>query len=193
MTQEARHNRSYRIPSIEVPSFTEIASFFGICVWLAPLFLFLSLSANDNALPMSAAEPGSPTNGSSSSMQFAQTRVSLFRSILSLDSIPLLRPKGTRRTEGLLASHSPAPSRAPSLPPQSPTTSRYTTIPPPPRSPGIGRTQEADGFLSPSSSFTLNNPPRRAAPSVRRSTGGIEPVGLGIRRSPSSSKINKDD
>ncbi|KIY69756.1 DUF396-domain-containing protein [Cylindrobasidium torrendii FP15055 ss-10] len=42
--------------------FKEIASFFGICVWLAPLFLFLSLSANDNALP---------TTGSSESIAAA--------------------------------------------------------------------------------------------------------------------------
>jgi Transmembrane adaptor Erv26 len=34
-------------------SFLDIATFFGICVWLVPLFLFLSLSANDNALPTS--------------------------------------------------------------------------------------------------------------------------------------------
>jgi len=29
----------------------DIAAFFGVCVWFVPLFLFLSLSANDNALP----------------------------------------------------------------------------------------------------------------------------------------------
>lgn len=33
--------------------FMDVAAFFGICVWSAPLFLFLSLSANDNALPSS--------------------------------------------------------------------------------------------------------------------------------------------
>lgn len=33
--------------------FMDVAAFFGICVWAAPLFLFLSLSANDNALPSS--------------------------------------------------------------------------------------------------------------------------------------------
>ncbi|RDB20112.1 Protein SVP26 [Hypsizygus marmoreus] len=54
ITQEARHHRTYRGPAPDVPGFTEIASFFGMCVWLAPLFLFLSLSANDNALPVSA-------------------------------------------------------------------------------------------------------------------------------------------
>ncbi|KAF9121115.1 erv26 super protein [Mortierella sp. 14UC] len=32
-------------------SFMRIASFFGICVWLVPFTYFISLSANDNALP----------------------------------------------------------------------------------------------------------------------------------------------
>lgn len=52
-SNDARHLRTYRGVSPEVLGVTEIASFFGICVWLAPLFLFLSLSANDNALPLS--------------------------------------------------------------------------------------------------------------------------------------------
>lgn len=34
-----------------LPTFTEIASFFGICVWLVPFALFVSLSAGDNVLP----------------------------------------------------------------------------------------------------------------------------------------------
>lgn len=33
------------------PSFSDISTFFAICVWCVPLFLFLSLSANDNVLP----------------------------------------------------------------------------------------------------------------------------------------------
>lgn len=33
------------------PAFMDVAAFFAICVWFIPLFLFLSLSANDNALP----------------------------------------------------------------------------------------------------------------------------------------------
>ncbi|KAF5388077.1 hypothetical protein D9615_000583 [Tricholomella constricta] len=165
ITQEARQLRTYRSPPPDVPGFTEIASFFGICVWLAPLFLFLSLSANDNALPMSAADPGSPTTGSSS-MQYAQTRVSLFRSLFSLDSLPQLRSKGSRRTsaEGLLASHASPAVRSSPLPAPSPTTSRFSTLPPPPRSPGPSRAPEMDGRLSPSQSFTLNIPPRRATP-----------------------------
>lgn len=35
----------------------DIAAFFGICVWFVPLFLFLSLSANDNALPSLRESP----------------------------------------------------------------------------------------------------------------------------------------
>ena len=38
-------------------SFMDVAAFFGICVWAVPLFLFLSLSANDNALPNSTSMP----------------------------------------------------------------------------------------------------------------------------------------
>ncbi|ORZ21569.1 transmembrane adaptor Erv26-domain-containing protein [Absidia repens] len=33
--------------------FMDIASFFGVCVWLVPFTYFISLSANDNALPLS--------------------------------------------------------------------------------------------------------------------------------------------
>jgi hypothetical protein len=38
---------------VQEHSFMDVAAFFGICVWAIPLFLFLSLSANDNALPNS--------------------------------------------------------------------------------------------------------------------------------------------
>ena len=37
--------------SEEPLNFMDVATFFGICVWLVPFFLFLSLSANDNVLP----------------------------------------------------------------------------------------------------------------------------------------------
>ncbi|KAI1266023.1 transmembrane adaptor Erv26 [Xylariaceae sp. FL1019] len=40
----------------DAPSFTEIASFFGICVWLIPFALFVSLSASDNVLPTIGSE-----------------------------------------------------------------------------------------------------------------------------------------
>lgn len=38
------------------PSFTEIASFFGLCVWLVPFSLFVSLSASENVLPTMGSE-----------------------------------------------------------------------------------------------------------------------------------------
>lgn len=60
----------------DVPTFTEIASFFGIQVWLVPFSLFISLSAGEFVLPSMGSEyatgegssfispgkgPGSPT------------------------------------------------------------------------------------------------------------------------------------
>ncbi|CAL3961949.1 unnamed protein product [Diplocarpon coronariae] len=47
-------------PSV-LPTFTEIASYFGLCVWLVPFSLFVSLSASDNVLPTMGSEaPGMP-------------------------------------------------------------------------------------------------------------------------------------
>ncbi|KAF2474975.1 DUF396-domain-containing protein [Lindgomyces ingoldianus] len=43
-----------RDPSI--PTFTEIASYFGLCVWLVPFALFVSLSAGENVLPTMGSE-----------------------------------------------------------------------------------------------------------------------------------------
>ncbi|KAF8543561.1 transmembrane adaptor Erv26 [Trichophaea hybrida] len=42
-----------------LPTFTEISAFFGICVWLVPFSLFVSLSASDNVLPSSEIGSGS--------------------------------------------------------------------------------------------------------------------------------------
>lgn len=60
--QKAQEAKKYRGPKFRYgggrvgeadaePAFMDIAAFFAICVWFVPLFLFLSLSANDNALP----------------------------------------------------------------------------------------------------------------------------------------------
>ena len=38
------------------PTFTEIASYFGLCVWLVPFALFVSLSAGENVLPSMGSE-----------------------------------------------------------------------------------------------------------------------------------------
>jgi hypothetical protein len=53
LTSQARsaRGRMYRGPNTGTLGFSDIATFFAVCVWLAPLFLFLSLSAGDNTLP----------------------------------------------------------------------------------------------------------------------------------------------
>ena len=40
----------------QMPTFTEIASFFGLNVWLVPFALFVSLSAGENVLPSMGSE-----------------------------------------------------------------------------------------------------------------------------------------
>ncbi|KAI8458732.1 transmembrane adaptor Erv26-domain-containing protein, partial [Phakopsora pachyrhizi] len=40
-------------------TFWDITTFFALCVWLVPFFLFLSLSASDNVLPNSVVSPSS--------------------------------------------------------------------------------------------------------------------------------------
>lgn len=40
----------------DVPTFTEVASYFGLCVWLVPFALFVSLSAGENVLPSMGSE-----------------------------------------------------------------------------------------------------------------------------------------
>ena len=60
ITHDARQvsHKAYRGgPVVKAPSFGDMATFFGICVWLTPLFLFLSLSANDNTLPTAGEYP----------------------------------------------------------------------------------------------------------------------------------------
>lgn len=46
---EVRLQPDYKPPVF--PSFVEICSFFGLCVWFIPFALFVSLSAHDNLLP----------------------------------------------------------------------------------------------------------------------------------------------
>ena len=54
-TRSYSNTRSY-YDKPEGPSFTQIASYFGICVWLVPFALFVSLSASDNVLPTMGSE-----------------------------------------------------------------------------------------------------------------------------------------
>jgi len=61
---------SWRQPSQvnydEIPTFTEVASFFGLCIWLVPFALFVSLSAGDNVLPTMGSEYATGPRSSSS-------------------------------------------------------------------------------------------------------------------------------
>lgn len=72
----AAQHRSYaRMTNVydqpDVPSFTEIASYFGLCVWLVPFSLFVSLSASDNVLPTMGSEAPSQDGGSKNKRQSA--------------------------------------------------------------------------------------------------------------------------
>ncbi|KAG5930296.1 hypothetical protein E4U42_002220 [Claviceps africana] len=51
------YQRSSYYEGVDLPSFSMIASFFGLCVWLVPFALFVSLSASDNVLPTMGTEP----------------------------------------------------------------------------------------------------------------------------------------
>ncbi|OXV07964.1 hypothetical protein Egran_04274 [Elaphomyces granulatus] len=48
--------QSYQTHIDNIPSFTEVASYFGLCVWLVPFALFVSLSAGENVLPSMGSE-----------------------------------------------------------------------------------------------------------------------------------------
>jgi len=190
-TNNAHHLRTYRGVAVETHSFTEIASFFGICVWFIPLYLFLSLSANDNALPTVTAEPSSPSVASS--MQTENPRVSLVRSIfsfISFDGVSRIR-RGRGTSEGLIAPRSPLPPRLnlshiPSSPSSRPL-SPYLT--PPPRSPRFNPDgQEIEVQLSPkaNSEFKLDSTPRRRPqPSQRDGLG----LGSGMSSRPSGRSL----
>lgn len=54
----------YAYDTTEYPSFSEISSYFGLCVWLVPFALFVGLSAGENVLPSMGSEYATG-NGSS--------------------------------------------------------------------------------------------------------------------------------
>lgn len=47
---------NYYAPNESIPSFSEVAAFFGLQVWLVPFALFVSLSAGENVLPSMGSE-----------------------------------------------------------------------------------------------------------------------------------------
>jgi len=48
--------QSWDFDTAYYPTFTEIASYFGLCVWLVPFALFVGLSAGENVLPSMGSE-----------------------------------------------------------------------------------------------------------------------------------------
>lgn len=102
-------------------TFLDVATFFGVCVWLVPFFLFLSLSANDNVLPSSSGSSSgrkTPVNGtaqpnmSPTSARHARHQSSLIKTALSRGLGMLPFSTSRRRNEGLIAPPSPALSSA---------------------------------------------------------------------------------
>ncbi|KAL8849282.1 MAG: hypothetical protein Q9221_005752 [Calogaya cf. arnoldii] len=61
----SRNRTANRYDYTDIPSFTEIASFFGICVWLVPFAMFVSLSAGENVLPSMGSEYATGDSGRS--------------------------------------------------------------------------------------------------------------------------------
>ncbi|ORZ03469.1 transmembrane adaptor Erv26-domain-containing protein [Syncephalastrum racemosum] len=69
----------FRYFSVHYRAFMDIAAFFGVCVWLIPFTYFISLSANDNALPLSSNQEPSTVDAIPS-----QHKKGLFRSVFSI-------------------------------------------------------------------------------------------------------------
>ena len=182
VTHEERQmaRKAYRGgPVVKAPSFGDMATFFGICVWLTPLFLFLSLSANDNTLPTSGEYLGTFTPGyarietqlgtfdSMNSPCIAPTSFSptmqRSRSLLPrllFGFIPGLRRSSSRNTaEGIIAPLSPLAPLSPSqVYPLSP-------LIPSSRSSSFGEAGESTSTWA-IPEFSLSRPPpRRVSPS----------------------------
>ncbi|TGZ76764.1 putative Golgi apparatus and endoplasmic reticulum protein Svp26 [Ascodesmis nigricans] len=83
-----RYNYHYSLPEHRYPTFTEISAFFGICVWLVPFALFVSLSASDNVLPTMGAESIGASAGSSGGFE-------------PLGAVNAIGGEGRKRGEGL--------------------------------------------------------------------------------------------
>jgi hypothetical protein len=66
----------------DIPSFTMIASYFGLCVWLIPFALFVSLSAGDNVLPTMGTEPARGFDGNPKPQGMVKAVVDYVRSFI---------------------------------------------------------------------------------------------------------------
>lgn len=206
----ARGRMAYQQQTVEAPVFMDIAAFFAICVWFVPLFLFLSLSANDNALPTSSGlPPQTPVAGDIGSPKkeftFSLPRKSLLASIVDpiFAALPRLRRGNRRNPEGIIAPRTPnrSPLHTPimptsSLPPWTPSGNGHNDfdlLTPPLNGQAYTR---FEGGLRKMPSIPLRNPPKRtntAPPRPRASLEGASDseatyAGLGIRPSSRASR-----
>ncbi|KAF8842751.1 DUF396-domain-containing protein [Paxillus ammoniavirescens] len=179
VTRDAKQSYTrHRGITSDAPGFTDIATFFGTCVWLVPLFLFLSLSANDNALPTSSGMESVPS--ATSHPGVPRSNSSLFKSMFSVLGI-----RGSDKSNGLIAPPSPNPVRRATSPvPPSPNSSMQSPyFPPPPRSPRIssyGSQPESD-ILS-DRRIRLGSPQRSPQVITRATDAGPSRANLSSRQ-----------
>ncbi|CUA69369.1 Protein SVP26 [Rhizoctonia solani] len=180
VTQEARqrgriprgrispYRREIQDTWAEPPKFAEIATFFSICVWLVPLYLFLSLSAMDNALPTSSGT-ASPKPGHH--VIPTPQRTSLVKSFMSFIPLSAFQKKraghARQRSEGLIAPRTP--NRSPML------------------SPSLGPLPQGNWSLSGEDLFADSNPPPKLTPPPRRGT--TDGLGLGVNGGRASPRV----
>ncbi len=189
------------------PSFGDISTFFAICVWCVPLFLFLSLSANDNVLPSSGAcspyrafsfstypatytvhdvgyQPSSPSalnlNFSSSGLTqspYPHERRSILKRIL--DPIVSLLPTRRSRRQNIEGTILPS-SRSHSPAPSQPSSPSWATTSFTPRPPAFIEGSNTSGGVS-----SMNSPlPRRSSEVVPSGSGTGDGLGIRTRRAP---------
>ncbi|KAK8844728.1 hypothetical protein IAR55_006578 [Kwoniella newhampshirensis] len=198
-TPKYRYGGQARAGNGDGPAFGDVAAFFAICIWFVPLFLFLSLSANDNALPSfdptSSAPPSpggntvnlsSPGPGGIRPTSLAPSRKSLIRTALDpvLSFLPRLRSSSRRKNEeGLIAPRTPirgSPLHSPVHMPQSyfpwgsdepsAATSSLTSS----STPTHGQKLSADRARTPP-------PPRRVQSEIQVTKGSGNPRGIATR------------
>ena len=69
-----------------------IASYFGLCVWLVPFALFVSLSAGDNVLPTMGTEPVRGPDGKSRHQGMVKAVVDSVRGMIGQSFSGMDRP-----------------------------------------------------------------------------------------------------
>ncbi|MCJ1387851.1 erv26 super protein [Xylographa bjoerkii] len=98
-----------------LPSFTEVASYFFLLIWLVPFALFVSLSASENVLPSMGSEyatdPTSPLSPAGVSSSLGAGMSSAGETMASMGA--MLSPRSLSR--GLARSRSPSQMRDGSL------------------------------------------------------------------------------